>query len=802
MVQVSYPGVYVVEVPSGVHTITGVSTSIGAFFGRATKGPMDKAVRCLSFADYERTFGAPHAKSQLAQSVRMFFANGGTECYVVRLAKGAQAAATTLKSLAGTNVLNISAKSKGRLGNGIQLEVNYDTPQPDETFNLVVIQMDGEREASRETHIGLSMDPGSTRFAPAFVSRSSELVNLALHPDVAAGGATDLTDINNSFAGFSQTRAFKTAPIADFRAEVQALFAQTSFMIELNVDDTQWVAIDLSQVFAAGGLPNAWQPQDLATRLRDLINPQLAAAGLPQRVAGAVSASGSFAAVRIVSDTPAASGGPRSVRVRRSPQNDIAGKLMLGLDQGGIEPVRFSNFRPEPTASLFADLNDLVELAGKAQAAITSISISGGQAIQATIPATSVPQGGTAPPAHYADEWLIDSSGGFDGVRQKLRLLAAAVNDARQGWQAEVWGYHFAIAGRGGTPNAAPSAIVSAGDAFLGGANMTLNVRRYPLGAAAAGLFQTAGAAGDDGTAPTSAEYLGNETVQTGFHALDPVDLFNLMVLPGDEEVDRTDLWAPASTYCEQRRAFLVVDPPDNWTTSTAPPRPAIVQDEALLNTFRSSIVKRNAAVFYPNVVYREGGVNKKIGPSGMLAGLMARTDSTRGVWKAPAGLDAGLRNISDLEINLTDKENGVLNKNGINALRRFPSGLVCWGARTLDGDDDFPSEWKYVPIRRFALFLEESLFRGTKWVVFEPNDEPLWAQIRKNLRAFMMGLFRQGAFQGSSPDQAFYVKCDGETTTANDRNLGIVNIEVGFAPLKPAEFVVIRIQQMAEQAE
>jgi phage tail sheath protein FI len=142
--------------------------------------------------------------------------------------------------------------------------------------------------------------------------------------------------------------------------------------------------------------------------------------------------------------------------------------------------------------------------------------------------------------------------------------------------------------------------------------------------------------------------------------------------------------------------------------------------------------------------------------------------------------------------------ENGVLNKKGINCLRRFPNGVVSWGARTLDGDDDIGSEWKYIPVRRLALFLEESLHRGTKWVVFEPNDAPLWTQIRLNLGAFMMGLFRQGAFQGSTPDKAFFVKCDEETTTQADRNLGIVNIMVGFAPLKPAEFVIIKIQQMA----
>ena len=149
----------------------------------------------------------------------------------------------------------------------------------------------------------------------------------------------------------------------------------------------------------------------------------------------------------------------------------------------------------------------------------------------------------------------------------------------------------------------------------------------------------------------------------------------------------------------------------------------------------------------------------------------------------------------------LTDAENGVLNPLGLNCFRVFPVyGHVCWGARTLEGSDQQASEWKYIPVRRLALFLEESLYRGTKWVVFEPNDEPLWAQIRLNVGAFMHTLFRQGAFQGKTPQEAYFVKCDKETTTQEDIDRGIVNILVGFAPLKPAEFVVIKISQKAGQ--
>jgi len=163
--------------------------------------------------------------------------------------------------------------------------------------------------------------------------------------------------------------------------------------------------------------------------------------------------------------------------------------------------------------------------------------------------------------------------------------------------------------------------------------------------------------------------------------------------------------------------------------------------------------------------------------------------------------MEANLVGVSQLSVPLTDPENGELNPLGINCLRFMPAvGPVVWGSRTLQGDDRLTSEWKYIPVRRLALFIEESLYRGTQWVVFEPNDEPLWSQIRLNIGAFMHNLFRQGAFQGKTPREAYLVKCDSETTTQNDINNGIVNIVVGFAPLKPAEFVIIKIQQLAGQ--
>jgi phage tail sheath protein FI len=184
--------------------------------------------------------------------------------------------------------------------------------------------------------------------------------------------------------------------------------------------------------------------------------------------------------------------------------------------------------------------------------------------------------------------------------------------------------------------------------------------------------------------------------------------------------------------------------------------------------------------------------------PCGYVAGLYAKTDAQRGVWKAPAGVNVGLGGAVGLAANFTDVQQGNLNLKNINVIRQFAAaGIVLWGARTLTADP----EWKYIPVRRMAIFLRVSLYRGIQWAVFEPNDEPLWSQIRLNLNSFMMTLFRQGAFQGATPSQAFFVKCDSETTTQDDIDLGVVNVLVGFAPLKPAEFVVVKISQKAGEA-
>ncbi|HMO47489.1 MAG TPA: phage tail sheath C-terminal domain-containing protein [Rubrivivax sp.] len=348
-------------------------------------------------------------------------------------------------------------------------------------------------------------------------------------------------------------------------------------------------------------------------------------------------------------------------------------------------------------------------------------------------------------------------------------------------------------AGRGGNAFD-PAATLTIGSSVAA----TLTALGLP---GASNVQQYALTGGGDGTMPVGAAPIsGNLAAKTGLYALEDVDLVNILCLPRVAELSATDMnavYSEATTYIAARRGFLLVDIPELTATLDAM-QTWLAQNDSLRS--------RDAAVYFPRTFCPDpvnGNRLRSIAASGSVAGLYARTDAARGVWKAPAGTEARLENVQALAYTLTDLQNGALNPLGVNCLRTFPIfSHICWGARTLDGADQLASEWKYIPIRRLALFIEESLFRGTKWVVFEPNDEPLWAQIRLNVGVFMNGLFRQGAFQGSTPQEAYFVKCDKETTTQADRNLGIVNIEVGFAPLKPAEFVVITIQQIAGELQ
>jgi phage tail sheath protein FI len=305
---------------------------------------------------------------------------------------------------------------------------------------------------------------------------------------------------------------------------------------------------------------------------------------------------------------------------------------------------------------------------------------------------------------------------------------------------------------------------------------------------------------GSDGAALDEGTFVGKGRAaqHTGLYALDHTDIVNLLVIPPYDLAGGVGdaVHRAAARYATARRAMYLIDGAVGWTTAAD----AVAGAGSAFTIDQDATA--NVALSFPRLRQPDPLDDDRLGDfatAGAVAGVIARTDARRGVWKAPAGLEATVRGVSALEIALTDDDLGQLTRAGVNALRPVPrAGVVIWGARTLQGADRLASEWKYVPVRRTALFIEESILHGTRWAVFEPNDEPLWAQLRFTVGAFLHDLFRQGAFQGTKPSHAYFVRCDSSTMTQADIDAGIVRIEIGFAPLKPAEFVVIRIRQVA----
>jgi uncharacterized protein len=777
----TYPGVYVQEVPSGVRTIVGVSTAIGMLIGTARKGPINNPVWCGNYNTFKETFGDDFNAGQLAAYVRLFFLNGGGECYAMRIANGASPASIDLKTEAaggfatGVPTLRLIAKNAGLEGNNLRAMVTYSGPQPEVTFNIelfnwVVDSSGRPTKQGREIWRNLTMDPTSSAYAVDFLTQNSALVN-----------ATDL----NASAVLAAVKGSSTSGRAMTPGALATLLS-TKNKFEISVDGSPYIMVDTT--------------------------------AFPTTIAGIVSAINA-AFVTNLMPTISVTGGPVAAlwggnRVQIASANgdvlirpfagaeDLAAPIMFGTAQGGIEVSSKAQLRPAPTAITTSVDFALLSAFGNALAStVNSITLEGVNATGAIVP---VPPFVLKPETVLGGKVFRDAypaassvNGNNDGLREKLEIIAQQINalpsppNTQFAWTAEVWGSRLAIIPGDIFPDNYVDATFAAAAPLAAIIPATMrNVRFYKLGSGGPGQ-QSGPVLGNDGDKPKALDY------DNAYDKIDKeVDLYNLMALPPDSHptVPIQSLYANASIRCERRRAFLLMDPPASWTNPSA-----VV---AGLTALRTGLVKDYSAVFFPRITINEDGVKRNIGPAGAIAGLCARIDGTRGVWKAPAGTEADLRGIIGLEQNLSDVENGRLNPRAINTIRVFESGIVNWGARTNYGDDNTPHDYKYLPIRRLALFMEESLYRGLKWAVFEPNDEPLWAQIRLNVGAFMHNLFRQGAFQGRTPREAYFVKCDAETTPQNARNLGMVNIWVGFAPLKPAEFVILYLQQMAGQIE
>jgi phage tail sheath protein FI len=448
--------------------------------------------------------------------------------------------------------------------------------------------------------------------------------------------------------------------------------------------------------------------------------------------------------------------------------------VQRGIHRGGFGPTLPLNTRNSFQINLDNDGFQVVTLPPAAAASTTLADVA--TAIQTAVTALTARKAPTPPATFTGFTCTVDTvaaqsrlvlQSGTSSVTSSVRVQAASTNDA--------------------------SALLKLGAGNGGRSEDGLAVRRparadvIHIGVNAVAPPVTAVTLGSDGSASIS-----ETAFSDAFPRLDTVTDFSLLAVPGEGTSVMADL---GMAYCANRPLQDVFYIGEMGSTDDTP-------DEA--GAFRNKLTTANSygAIYFPWVKALDPtGVSQQpilLPPSGYLAGLYARIDATRGVWKAPAGTEASLNGVVGLAAELSDVQHGNLNPIGVNVIRRFAgAGVVCLGARTITSD----AEWKYVSVRRTVILLRVSIYYGIQWAVFEPNDEPLWSQLRLNIGAFMMTLFRQGAFQGSTASQAFFVKCDSETTTQADIDLGIVNILVGFAPLKPAEFVVVKISQKAGQA-
>ncbi|BBA36192.1 uncharacterized protein sS8_4262 [Methylocaldum marinum] len=773
MVQVSYPGVYIQEIPSGFRAISGVSTSIAAFVGMAKRGPLREPIRVLGFKDYERVFSADTSQGEMTDQVRQFFINGGEQAFVVRIADAAaQEATADLRNESGSIVLTLESRDAGLDANQIRARVDYNTASPERTFNLTVFRetfgADGRPMISAlETHKDLGMDPDGPRFAPIVIDQQSQLVRHTTDPAVAA---TNLANVNAAATlnAFSVSAALFADEAAVEAAVTAAIGGAASGRFRIKVGDAPWLTVELD----SAGFAFA----DIAGRINAML-----ATHTPVQVTTPTPAN---SPLRIEADTPG-----HDVLIERSPQLDIAQALGLGVAQGGIEVGSFAAARPVPSSLVSVldgagagDLAALLALGGAAKASLDNVGV-------ATVRPFTVAQADIAYPAAAGNLNQGTNTGlSLRNIRENLQAIANALSAESDDWRAEVHGHRLVLIPAFGDSSSGVGAAFTSQTPNLGGANQIFDGITGGRAAVALG-------GGSDGGVPAAPDY------DAAYRQLDEkVDLFNLLVLPkstddtGDPSI-RSTLWGAASAFCQKKRAFLIADLEPAQQTPDG-----VLQS---LQDLRTGVVKDHMAVWWPQVTVSSNGTRKNIDPSGSIAGLMSRIDGSRGVWKAPAGLEADIRGVLGARVPMSDEQNGLINPEAINAVRAFPAGVVSWGARTLDGfDNSGNTDYRYVPVRRFALFIEESLVRGLRFAIFEPNDEPLWAQIRLAGGAFMNGLFRKGAFAGRTSREAYFVKADAETTTPQDQALGVVNVLVGFAPLRPAEFIVITLQQLAGQVQ
>jgi phage tail sheath protein FI len=770
-----HPGVYIEEVPSGVRPIEGVSTSTAAFIGKAEMGALNQPVLVTNLQEYQAKYGSFLRDSFLSHALLAFFNNGGKKAYVLRVAgAGAAAAAIAIRDrkAAPATTLTIRAINEGAWGNKLDIVITNGTADPDNEFNIQVFRdrsdlVPPQTPLLLETLPDLSMNSTASNYVEKVVKEDSQFI--AVEVDAAnvatagpgtsrsgrqpVGNGADLLGLTVA-AGATETAgtggATPTAGTVRSAAgpNLNPPADRRSLAINLNGDGAKEITLPATP--STG--PDVAAAIQTAVRALTATSPanQAAYDGFtatfdPAAGGAYVLTSGTLGTTSTVSVTNAA-GAPLSL-----PAGTFRFTIFVNGD-GPHEVVLTGPFA-DPEAVRAAMETAIRALPPKRAANAAAFS-----GFTVTYENTNNNAGNPS--------FLFTS--GTAGVNSSVRISNGASDNV-------------ATLLRLGTTNQGSEIN---GSAVLRPAN-SQDPTEYHLGDAVVSGNVASIIVGDDGLTPTGL------TFTSALPALDAVRDFSLLAIPG---IGDLDVVAQATNYCTVRAdCFFIGD--TNSTDDTV----------AEAQTFVNSLTVKSSygAVYYPWLKMTDpsglSAVPIAAPPSGFVAGLYARIDSKRGVFKAPAGTEANIGGAVGLMADTTDVQQDFLNPIGVNVIRSFPaSGLVIWGARTLATRSD--PEYRYIPVRRTAIFLQQSIYNGIQYAVFEPNDFPLWNSLRLNISAFMLRQFRAGMFQGKTPTDAFFVQVDEKTTTQADIDAGVVNILVGFAPLKPAEFVVLKFTQKVNQ--
>jgi len=681
------PDVYVEERSSGAKPVEGVSTSVAAFIGVTSRGPVGRATLVTNAAQFAKVFGPPIRvipgvqQYYLAYAVQQFFAQGGTKGYVVRVVHytdpdnaGTNQAvrahadfdATAVDGSAVSAALRVEAINEGQWGQGLQVQVE---------------------NASRFTVLLAEDVPAGATTSVKLVENADVQVGALLWIVQEVNGTVQSVD---STSGLITFQGILTNGGVDPLVSATINAGTTAFTPDLLLLTTTTTALTTG----ADGTPSTGVTLTSHTRL--------GGAGLKN---GDVLTFAIHQALVVVTKVEAATttGGARATQIEFASQT-----LAAALDH------RYTR-------------------------------------------------------AHARDfNLVVQDSSGILETHEHLSLVSTNKADYVNDRLAQTSGASFYIT----ATDQAASAMLMNNAAFA------------PL------------AGGNDGLSSLGvADFIGSELLRTGLHALDGVKDASILAIPEGSlaATPQRQMTQQAMAYCDRRRdLFYIVDHPTAQSSATE------IKD---FTDYQNAIGSSQYAAYYVpwiRITDPFTGRPLSVPPSGAIAGVYADTDVRRGVHKAPAGVDNGfLRVANALDRVITRGENDILYQTKVNVIRKLPEGIVVWGARTLSAD----AEWKYVNVRRLFIFLEQSIERGTQWVVFEPNDSTLWKSIIRNIAAFLRIQWREGKLVGDKESQAFFVKCDAETNPPEVVNAGQVITEIGVAPSKPAEFVVFRIRQFAGKA-